>query len=231
MPRHDARIEKPRLTDWLRLIIPVLIIAGLLFAAWKLGYFRLDNPGRISRTADRVAGTPWLGPMFIAVYSGCAAMAMPIAPLAYTAGAIFALGKGSLYVWVASLIGGTAGYWLARGFWRGPAKRLLGRYEKKLKVVHIGNAFLTTLRMQLLPIVPFGVFNYTAAVSGIPFFQFLSGTAIGVIPGTFAAVFVGHEIMSGLRGSDKRPIWIGLAVAVALIVLSFVPTVVKKMRS
>lgn len=231
MADHLAELEKPRLTDWLRLLIPLLVIAALLVAAWKLGYFQLDNPRRISRTADQVAGTPWLGPIFVAVYAGCAAMAMPVAPLAYTSGAIFDFAKGSVFVWIASIIGGSAGYWLARGIWRDPAKRLLGRYEKKLKAVHMGNPFLAALRMQLLPIVPFGVFNYTAAVSDMPFGQFLAGTAIGIIPGTVAAVFVGHEIMSGLRGSDKRPIWIGLAVAAALVVLSFVPTIVKKLRS
>ena len=231
MPRGENTRERPRPSDWLRLAIPILLIAGLLIAAWKLGYFALGNPRRISRTADQVSGTPWLGPMYVAVYAACAAMAMPVAPLAYIGGALFQLGKGSLFVWIASLIGGTAGYWLARGVWKGPAKRLLGRYDEKLKAVHMENPFLATIRMQLMPIVPFGVFNYTAAVSDMAFAPFIAGTAIGVIPGTIAVVFVGHEIMSGLRGSDKRPVWIGFGVAAALVLLSFVPLIVRKLRT
>lgn len=209
----------------------MLLVSGLAIAAWRLGYFSLENPQRLSRTTSRVSATPWLGPIFVAVYAACAAMAMPIAPMAYAGGAIFHLAKGAVYVWIASLLGGAAGYWLARGVWRAPAKRLLGRYDSKLKLVQMENPFLGTLRMQLLPIVPFGVFNYTAAVSDMPFVPFMAGTALGVIPGTFATVFVGHEIMSGLQGPDKRPVWIGMGVALALIVLSFVPTVVRKLRS
>ncbi|HVX38236.1 MAG TPA: VTT domain-containing protein [Gemmatimonadaceae bacterium] len=230
MSRQRARIEKPRPSDWLRLIIPAVVLAGVVAAAWRMGYFSLENPQRLSRTASRVAGTPWLGPIFVAVYTVFAAMAVPIAPMAYIGGAMFHLVKAWLYVWIASLAGGSAGYWLARSVWHAPAKRLLGRYEKKLNTVHTRNPFLGALRMQLLPIVPFGVFNYTAGVSDMPFLPFLAGTAIGVIPGTFATVFVGHEILTGLSGSDKRPVWIGLGIALALVALSFVPNIARAAR-
>ena len=93
-----------------------------------------------------------------------------------------------------------------------------------------GSAFLTTFRLQLMPIVPFGIFNYAAGATRLPFLAYLSGTALGIIPGTIAAVYVGREIGEGLRGRGKSAFLIATAVMLALIALSFLPTLIKKWR-
>ena len=66
-----------------------------------------------------------------------------------------------------------------------------------------GSVFLTTLRLQLLPVMPFGIFNYAAGVGHFPFLPFLTATAIGILPGTVAAVYVGDRVMAGITRSDK----------------------------
>jgi uncharacterized membrane protein YdjX (TVP38/TMEM64 family) len=80
------------------------------------------------------------------------------------------------------------------------------------------------MRLQLLPIVPFGVFNYAAGMMRLRFAPFLGGTAIGILPGTIAAVYVGERITAGFEGSGKSAFIIAAAVMLALLALSFVPT-------
>jgi len=216
--------------EWLRLLLPVVVVAGFIVLAWRAGYFNLKNPERLGAAAERVQGTPWLGPIFVALYASVATLAAPVSPLAYGAGAVFGLAKGTLFVWIASMIGASAGYLLARSAWSGPARRLLGRFRGKFRELGRGNVFLVTLRMQLLPIMPFGIFNYAAGVSHLPFLEFIGGTAIGILPGTVAAVYVGDRIVAGLQSSDKRAFLVAGAVVAALFGLSFAPTVVKKLR-
>jgi phospholipase D1/2 len=222
--------EKPRPTDWLRLVAPTLLLAALVVVAWRLGYFKLKNPQQLTSAADRVQALPWLSPLFVLVYATAAAFATPVSPLAYGAGAVFGIMRGSVFVWGASLIGATAGYWLARGVWSGPAHRLLGRYSQKLHALRRGSAFLTTLRVQLLPIVPFGIFNYAAGTSRLPFLQFLAGTAVGVIPGTLLAVYVGDRIAAGFERSDSRAFLVAGVVMLLLVALSFLPKLIEKLR-
>lgn len=225
----QAPPAKPTKADWLRVIVPVAIIAGFIALAWRLGYFDLKHPQKLASAADRAQGVAWLGPMFIALYAALATLAVPISPLAYAAGAVFGFSKGSLYVWIASIIGASLGYLLARTAWAGPARRLLGRHEHKLRELRHGNAFLTTFRMQLLPVLPFGVFNYAAAITGLSFVPFLIATALGIVPGTLAAVFVGDRIEAGLHG-NKQPLLLAAIVGAALVALSFAPTLVKRLR-
>lgn len=219
-----------RASDWARFIVPVVLIAAFIVVAWRAGYFNLKNPQKLNEAADRAQDIPWLGPVFALAYATVAAFAAPVSPLAYGAGAVFGVVQGCIWVMVGSLIGGAAGYWLARGAWAEAAKRLLGRYHRKLQDMKHGNAFLTTARLQLLPIVPFGIFNYAAGATRFPFVAYLAGTAIGILPGTVAAVYVGERIADGFRGAGKSAFIIAAAVMVGLIVLSYVPALIRKIR-
>ncbi|HXT17966.1 MAG TPA: VTT domain-containing protein [Gemmatimonadaceae bacterium] len=219
-----------RPSDWARLLVPLLLIAAFLVAAWKLGYFNLKDPSKLTAAADRAQNLPWFGPVFAIAYGVVAAFAAPVSPLAYGAGAMFGVVQGTIWVWTGSMIGGTAGYWLARGAWAGAAKRMLGRYQEKLQDLERGNAFLTVLRVQLLPIVPFGVFNYAAGATKVPFLPYLLATAIGVIPGSIAAVYVGDRVAAGFRGGGKSAFLVAAIVMAALFALSFLPNLIKKLR-
>jgi phospholipase D1/2 len=229
---HESQRQhaKPRKTDWLRVGLPVVALAIFVVIAWKHGYFDLKNPQKLGAAAQRAQEVPWLAPIFIAVYAALAMLAAPVSPLAYGAGAVFGVWRGSLYVMVASIIGAGAGYFLARSAWSGVARRLLGRFHEKIRDLRHGNVFLVTMRMQLLPIMPFGIFNYAAGVGHLPFWRFLAGTALGILPGTIAAVYVGDRLMAGFAGSDKHAFIVAGIIVAALFALSFAPTLVKKLR-
>jgi len=58
---------------------------------------------------------------------------------------------------------------------------------------------------------------------------FLAGTAVGILPGTIAAVYVGDRLLAGITGSDKRAFVVAGVVVAALFALSFAPTLIKKL--
>jgi uncharacterized membrane protein YdjX (TVP38/TMEM64 family) len=230
---HESRGHhpKPHKTDWLRVGLPVVALAIFIVIAWKHGYFDLKNPQKLGAAAQRAQEIPWLAPIFVAVYAALAMLAAPVSPLAYGAGAVFGVWRGTLYVMLASLLGASAGYFVARSAWSGVARRLLGRFHDKIHDLRHGNVVLVTLRLQLLPIMPFGIFNYAAGVGHLPFWRFLAGTAFGIVPGTIAAVYVGDRLMAGFTGSDKRAFVVAGIIIAVLFALSFAPTVVKKVRA
>jgi uncharacterized membrane protein YdjX (TVP38/TMEM64 family) len=226
----EATDSSPLLTDWLRIALPVLVIAGLIALAWRFGYFNLKTPDQLDAATDKVEGLPWLAPAFVLLYAILATLAAPVSPLAYGAGALFGVVKGSVYVWLGSILGASAGYFLARTSLAGAARRLLGRFHDKLSQLRHGNAFIATLRLQLLPVLPFGIFNYAAGVTRLRFLGFITGTAVGILPGTIAAVYVGDRLVAGVQTGDKRAFVLAGVVVAAMFSLSFVPTLMKKLR-
>src|SRR2546423_14675788 len=85
---------RPLLTDWLRIALPVLVVAGFMVLAWRFGYFRLKTPEQLDAATDRVEGLPWLAPIFVLSYAALATLAAPVSPLAYGAGALFGMVRG-----------------------------------------------------------------------------------------------------------------------------------------
>jgi len=45
----------PLLTDWLRMALPVLVVAGFIVLAWRFGYFSLKTPAQLDAATDRIA--------------------------------------------------------------------------------------------------------------------------------------------------------------------------------
>jgi len=224
----SPRKQRARWTDWVRVAIPVALLIGLVVAGWQLGYFDLKERDTLHEAAARASGIPWLAPMFVCVYAGLAALAAPVSPLAYGAGAVFGVVEGSILVWIASMIGSAAGYTLARTVWSESARRLLGRHEEKLRKLNEGNTFLTVLRVQLLPVVPFGLLTYAAGTARLRFIPYWFGSGLGIIPSTFAAVYVGDRLRAGVRGGGGHPFLVAGAVMAAVLLLSFLPTVIAK---
>lgn len=221
--RRSAPRRPPTLGDWLRVVVPMLLLATLVVFAWRMGYFDLERPEKLASAAARARHRPWLVPAFLVAYATLVALASPVSPLAYGAGAVFGLVEGWLLVWAASLIGASAGYVLARTVWSESAKRLLGRHGRKLGELGQGNVFLRTLRLEMTPIVPFGLLNYAAGTTSVRFVPFLAGTGLGIAPMTLAIVYVGDRIRAGVRGSEPRAFLIAGVVIVAMFALSFVP--------
>jgi uncharacterized membrane protein YdjX (TVP38/TMEM64 family) len=213
------------------MLVPLAIVGVFVLVAWRLGYFNLQHSDRLQHVAQRAGGSPWLAVLFVLIYAVLATFAAPVSPLAYAAGALFDLTPGLLAVWIGSMLGAAAGYWLARGAWSEPAHRLLSRYEAKFRQLREGHPLLTVMRLQLLPIVPFGIFNYAAGVAELPFVKFLGGTALGIIPGTVAAVYVGDQLAAGFKGGGSRAFLIAALVMLALLAFSFAPTLLRKIRN
>jgi len=213
--------------DKIRLIAPVAIYAFLAIVAWKLGYF---HEQKVAQEAKSSVDSAFVEAAFVTVYAVVGALALPVTPLAYGAGAIFGFWRASILVWIGSMLGAVAGYYLARGIWAKPARRLLGRYDEKLHSLRQGNVFLTTFRLQLLPVVPFGAFNYAAAISKLDPIPFFAGTALGIIPGTLMATFIGDRLAAGARGKSKKPYLVGGAVALLTLALTFAPKLWDRFR-
>ena len=206
------------------------MLGGFALAAWKLGLFNPTIAEKITAKAAHGPRTFVFPVVFTTIYALVGAFALPTGPLSYGAGAMFGVIRGSIYVWIASMVGATLGFFLARGILAKAARKMLGDRKKKLGDIKKGNAALTAFRMHLFPLIPFGLFNYAAAISKMPLREFLVGTAFGIIPGTLLSTFIGDRVLAGVTGNDRKSLFLGTGVAILFLGLSFIPTLLKKLK-
>jgi uncharacterized membrane protein YdjX (TVP38/TMEM64 family) len=145
-------------------------------------------------------------------------------------GAIFGVTWGTGYNVLASNLGATLAFLMARYFGRDVVSRFMkgriGSFDEK--VAEHGLRFIFTLR--LIPIVPFNGLNLGSGLSRIKYRDYLIGSALGMLPATFIYTYFADALLGGVTGSGKRAFTNLIIASTLLISISFVPTLYKKLK-
>ena len=165
------------------------------------------------------------------VYAGAVAFSLPGGlVLSLTTGFIFGRWAGTLLAVLAATLGATLVFLAARYLFAGAARRRMGALGEKISAGFTENAFHYLLFLRLVPVFPFFLVNLAPAFTNITLRTYVSGTLIGIIPGTFVYVNLGQTLgridsLSGLISTET----IGAFVLLGLFAL--VPVLLKKYRS
>lgn len=182
----------PRSTQWLKVILLLVIFGGLWWAVEALGL----GSGEIQEHVDDSGA--WGPLVFFGLYSMLALLPVPKAVLSILGGTLFGMVGGLLLSWGAAMVGACASFYLARSLGAEAVEKLsAGRLDKALKVLE-GNGMTAILTLRLIPIVPFTAINYGAGLSSVRFRDYFFGSALGMIPGSIAYVAVGAYASTNL---------------------------------
>jgi uncharacterized membrane protein YdjX (TVP38/TMEM64 family) len=178
-----------------RVGIGLLLVALVAVAAFLL---RDGVPGIPELRATVAAAGVWGPVVFVVLHGVICAGPVPRSAFTVAAGVLFgsltgigtalvgtALAAGLSFV-LARFVGGA---FVERHAHRPPVEWVRSR------VRHRG--LLAMISLRLIPVMPFSVMNYGAALSGARIGPYLLGTVIGVLPGTLSLVILGDAAVSG----------------------------------
>jgi uncharacterized membrane protein YdjX (TVP38/TMEM64 family) len=174
---------------------------------------------------------PWWAPLaFVAAYTIAAALDFSGLVLTLAGGAVFGFWWGALLNLMGANLGASAAFWVARLLGREGLHALLGGgLSGRLDRLAQQAGFAWLLRLRLIPIVPFNLLNFACGLTAIPWRTYAAATAIGVVPATLVYTFFADALLSGSREAGHR-VFVRVLIAGALLVLlSFVPTIARKL--
>jgi uncharacterized membrane protein YdjX (TVP38/TMEM64 family) len=177
-----------------------------------------------------------LGPvgwvLYALVYAVCCVLFVPASVLTLGAGALYGLWTGIAIVLAGAILGATLSFLLAKSVLR-----------KKIEKMTAGNAKFAALDraiakegakivflVRLSPVFPFTYINYAFGLTGVKTLPYVVASFFGMIPGTFAYVYLGSAAAgaaSGEADTTKKIVQI-VGAAVALAVTIFVARVATK---
>src|SRR6266545_5513354 len=134
----------------------------------------------------------WGPVVFILGYAVATVAFAPGSILTLTAGAVFGLGKGVLYVFVAAVLGSSAAFLVSRHLARTVIEqRVAGnaRFAAIDRAVSAQGRKIVFL-LRLSPVFPFNLLNYALGLTNVRFVDYLVAS-IGMIPGTLLYVYYG----------------------------------------
>ena len=150
---------------------------------------------------------PW-GPLaFIAGYVLATVAFVPGSLLTLAAGAIFGLGPGIVYVFVAASLGACAAFGLSRTVARDAIERRLAGNARFAAIDRAigaeGRKIVFLLRMS--PVFPFSLLNYALGLTRVSFADY-AFACLGMLPGTVLYVYLGSLAgeAAGRRRASRR---------------------------
>jgi uncharacterized membrane protein YdjX (TVP38/TMEM64 family) len=209
-----------------------LVVFGLgiaLVIAWKLGFFGLTDRVALSETIERARSMRNLSLLFVITYALAAGIGVPATPLTIAGGALFGARLGVPMNWMGEMLAAMIGFAIARSTGLRAGRRTI---ESNTSIGRLAqsNALATLFRLRLVPVAPFSLLNAGAAISGMSWRDFIVATAIGILPVTIIYTVSASKLVAGVEGSGRHALATALLSAAVLIVLSFIPALIRARR-
>lgn len=214
--RSGGALGIPRGPSWGKLAG----IAGVLIALTALWQFTplteyLDG-NRITGWAREVGRTWWVPIVTMLAYAPASYVMFP-RPL-ITLFAVIAYGP--IWGFVIAMTGIQVAAWTTyvagRRLDPGTVRRMAGAKLDKILQVLRRRGLLAMTALRLVPLAPFAVEGVVAGAIRMRMWEFLAGTAIGMLPGTLTSTVFGDQLSSWLDDPGRINYW---AIALVLLLL------------
>ena len=167
--------------------------------------------------------------VFVLVYAAAAVLFVPGSILTIGAGVIFGLLKGFLAVSVASVLGASLAFLVARYLMRGQVEKWAAQNPRFASIDRaVGReGWKIVLLTRLSPVFPFNLLNYLYGLTQVRFWHYVLASWIGMIPGTLLYVYLGFagQVAAGAAAGEAQrtpqeyAFWaVGLAATLAVTV-------------
>lgn len=141
---------------------------------------------------------PWFPVAFFVAYALVTVAPIPRSTFTYSAAVLFTPAVAVSWSLVATGVAATLAFIGVRRL--GHTRTAALRADPRVASVDARlrrRGWLSVGSLRLVPAVPFSVVNYAAALTSIPYPQFLLATLVGSAPGTVAAVILGYSLTEG----------------------------------
>ncbi len=184
----DARRKRLR-QRLLAVVAWVVLIVAAQVAIQRSGKGTVEA---VSDAVEAVRGAWWAVPAYLAAYAARSLVLFPASLLTVAAGVLFGGWLGVPIALLGAVISAAITYEIARTI--GPTEATLNRPSVgpwAHRIQHAG--FVTVLSMRLV-MLPFDPVNLLAGGLRIPRRAFLTGTALGLVPGVMAFTLAGASV-------------------------------------
>ena len=210
------------------LVLILFIVAAIVLIRYTpiRDYLSADRLGTLLTAAGF-----WAPLIFILVYAAGVCLFVPGTLLTGLGAAIFGPYWGFLWVWIGAMMGAAGGFIIGRTLGRDFAESLIGSRLQKYDQAIERNGFATVLYLRLI-YFPFTAMNFGMGLTRVRFVDFMAGTGLGIVVGTFIFVFfIGTLKTVWVSGRWSDLISFNVLFSVGLFVFSFfIPVIIKRIR-
>ncbi|RTZ96890.1 MAG: TVP38/TMEM64 family protein [Deltaproteobacteria bacterium] len=208
------------------LILFIISAIGLIRFTPIKNYLTVEAMGQFLESAGL-----WAPFVYMLFYALGVCLFLPGTLLTGLGGAIFGPYWGFLYVWFGAMAGASAAFIIGRTLGREFASSLIGDKLKKYDDAIERNGFATVLYLRLV-YFPFTPMNFGMGLTKVRFRDYITGTGLGIIVGTFIfTFFIGTLKDVWASGNWEDLVSFKVFFSIGLFIFSFfIPKIIKKFK-
>ena len=200
LPPQSTRLSSLRILPWVAVMGATLVAAGYFGAA------------QLRELLGWIAGLGPTAPLvFVPSYVVACVLFIPGSILTLSAGFLFGVFRGSIYVSVAATLGATVAFLIGRYAARQWVAAWLASYPKfkavDEAVAHEGWKIVALTRLS--PVFPFNLLNYAFGLTNVRVRDYVVASWAGTLPGTIVYVYLGSlagDLTRAATGESQRSI-------------------------
>jgi uncharacterized membrane protein YdjX (TVP38/TMEM64 family) len=200
MRRLFAFLSNMDAKGWRALAVSFVLVGGVglvfLFGAQVLGF---NGEATVERWLGTASG-PWALPVAVAAFAALAFLGVPQFMLIAAAVVAFGPMTGFAYSWIGTMVSSLVGFYLGRLAGARTLATFSGEGLRQFMELVGRHGFFASLIVRLAPSAPFIVVNMAAGVTPMRVFDFILGTALGIIPKIALTAFAGNSLARVLKG-------------------------------
>jgi len=173
----------------------------------------------------------WAPIIYILFYAIGVCLFLPGTLLTGLGAVIFGAYRGFIYVWIGAMLGASAAFFIGRTLGREFAASLIKDKLKKYDDAIERNGFATVLYLRLI-YFPFTPMNFGMGLTKVRFRDYVMGTGLGIIVGTFMfTFFIGTLKEVWASGNWRLLMSFKVFFSLAIFIFSFyIPKMIKKLK-
>ena len=212
----------------------LLLLAGFLILRLTPVGDVLTRQGALE-VIEYLRSSAWAPVLFVILYTGAVALALPGTILTLTGGAVFGFWGGVLLNSIGANLGANLAFILSRTLGRDGVRYLLRgeniqRYMSRLDEVSEKHGFRGLLVLRLIPAVPFNVLNLGPGLTTMSWRTYAGATVIGILPGTAVYTLFADALLQGSQEASREAFLRALLAGVLLAALTLIPLLLKRMK-
>ena len=228
----EETLEQPTKKTSKSIFKPIVFLAFIIGAIFLIRFTPVKN----YLTADALGGFLegaglWAPVVYMMIYTVGVCLFVPGTLLTGLGAAIFGAYWGFLYVWIGAMMGAGGAFFIGRTLGRDFAASLIGDKLKKYDDAIERNGFATVLYLRLV-YFPFTPMNFGMGLTKVRFWDYIAGTGLGIIVGTFIfTFFIGTLKDVWASGNWGELISFKVFFSIGLFIFSFfIPKIIKRIK-
>ena len=178
------------------ILFSIAAVAAIFYGVGKSELLALQS--QISATGF------WAPLIYIFVYALATAFILPSTVLNLAGGALFGVCWGMLWTSLAAIGSAIFTFWVTRLWVRRWIQNHLNQRFKLLDKEISNGGFGYLFAVRLLPVIPYGIVNYSAGMTSVAFRDYLTSTTLGTVLGLLPFVLLGD---SGVEAMTTGQAW------------------------